>query len=191
MAALSTRAFKCQGFFAIDRQITFGRGRIGSRSVVFIVFALIWGVLFGTTAYSQFMPPIPNQPQQQGRNIGPFPPQAGPQGMMPGRNQPRGSGEQLPRIEASGTIEMLTPVGLQIVTPSGQKWQLAVPRECKFELTGKALPDLLRPGVIVSFTASIEKKTGHATEKVESLVICRSEERRVGKECRSRWSPYH
>ena len=22
-------------------------------------------------------------------------------------------------------------------------------------------------------------------------VICRSEERRVGKECRSRWSPYH
>ena len=23
------------------------------------------------------------------------------------------------------------------------------------------------------------------------LVSCRSEERRVGKECRSRWSPYH
>ena len=22
-------------------------------------------------------------------------------------------------------------------------------------------------------------------------IICRSEERRVGKECRSRWSPYH
>ena len=172
MAALSSRVFKCQWFFAVCRRITFRRGRIGSCSVVFIVFALIWGVLFGTTAYSQFMPPIPNQPQQQGRNIGPFPPQAGPQGMMPGRNQPRGSGEQLPRIEASGTIEVLTPVGLQIVTPSGQKWQLAVSRECKIELTGKALPDVLRPGVIVSFTASIEKKTGHATEKVESLVIC-------------------
>src|SRR2546425_418830 len=26
---------------------------------------------------------------------------------------------------------------------------------------------------------------------VESVVIARSEERRVGKECRSRWSPYH
>ena len=24
-----------------------------------------------------------------------------------------------------------------------------------------------------------------------SFVLCRSEERRVGKECRSRWSPYH
>ena len=23
------------------------------------------------------------------------------------------------------------------------------------------------------------------------VLICRSEERRVGKECRSRWSPYH
>ena len=25
----------------------------------------------------------------------------------------------------------------------------------------------------------------------DKLIICRSEERRVGKECRSRWSPYH
>src|SRR5256885_14438866 len=25
----------------------------------------------------------------------------------------------------------------------------------------------------------------------DTLNICRSEERRVGKECRSRWSPYH
>ena len=24
-----------------------------------------------------------------------------------------------------------------------------------------------------------------------SYLLCRSEERRVGKECRSRWSPYH
>ena len=25
----------------------------------------------------------------------------------------------------------------------------------------------------------------------EGAILCRSEERRVGKECRSRWSPYH
>ena len=24
-----------------------------------------------------------------------------------------------------------------------------------------------------------------------ATIMCRSEERRVGKECRSRWSPYH
>ena len=31
-------------------------------------------------------------------------------------------------------------------------------------------------------------KTGAAEKKKE---VARSEERRVGKECRSRWSPYH
>ena len=28
-------------------------------------------------------------------------------------------------------------------------------------------------------------------EKAERINLARSEERRVGKECRSRWSPYH
>src|SRR2546430_10674745 len=28
-------------------------------------------------------------------------------------------------------------------------------------------------------------------EKIRLLIVGRSEERRVGKECRSRWSPYH
>ena len=28
-------------------------------------------------------------------------------------------------------------------------------------------------------------------ESLEGITIMRSEERRVGKECRSRWSPYH
>ena len=27
--------------------------------------------------------------------------------------------------------------------------------------------------------------------KTKNWIVCRSEERRVGKECRSRWSPYH
>ena len=31
----------------------------------------------------------------------------------------------------------------------------------------------------------------HATEKMNEVNAARSEERRVGKECRSRWSPYH
>ena len=28
-------------------------------------------------------------------------------------------------------------------------------------------------------------------EKIKKEILTRSEERRVGKECRSRWSPYH
>ena len=36
------------------------------------------------------------------------------------------------------------------------------------------------------------KKVAKATAKVvKAAVKARSEERRVGKECRSRWSPYH
>src|SRR5258708_13884427 len=31
----------------------------------------------------------------------------------------------------------------------------------------------------------------HNIPKVRDLITMRSEERRVGKECRSRWSPYH
>ena len=30
-----------------------------------------------------------------------------------------------------------------------------------------------------------------AYKGIEKTIILRSEERRVGKECRSRWSPYH
>ena len=34
-------------------------------------------------------------------------------------------------------------------------------------------------------------RIGHRRMYLVGLVLCRSEERRVGKECRSRWSPYH
>ena len=35
----------------------------------------------------------------------------------------------------------------------------------------------------------VDESTGEVS--VELTGACRSEERRVGKECRSRWSPYH
>ena len=37
----------------------------------------------------------------------------------------------------------------------------------------------------------IAKKFDNTGVGVEDLISIRSEERRVGKECRSRWSPYH
>ena len=39
--------------------------------------------------------------------------------------------------------------------------------------------------------AKVQEKLGHQKKMIESLESSRSEERRVGKECRSRWSPYH
>src|SRR2546426_12339071 len=38
---------------------------------------------------------------------------------------------------------------------------------------------------------NVGKRVGPITSKREMLARGRSEERRVGKECRSRWSPYH
>src|SRR2546430_7438037 len=35
------------------------------------------------------------------------------------------------------------------------------------------------------------EKAAHAIGRNGQLALSRSEERRVGKECRSRWSPYH
>src|SRR5258707_9778607 len=38
----------------------------------------------------------------------------------------------------------------------------------------------------------LERATAHAEGALQCAAVgCRSEERRVGKECRSRWSPYH
>ena len=38
----------------------------------------------------------------------------------------------------------------------------------------------------------LDKTTlSHDDASALGYVLCRSEERRVGKECRSRWSPYH
>ena len=42
----------------------------------------------------------------------------------------------------------------------------------------------------VAVTGEIENRAGVVTLRFKT-VFTRSEERRVGKECRSRWSPYH
>ena len=38
---------------------------------------------------------------------------------------------------------------------------------------------------------TLDKGLSKTKESVFSKIASRSEERRVGKECRSRWSPYH
>ena len=50
----------------------------------------------------------------------------------------------------------------------------------------KTEPEVKNPQVSVYNFAEIMKE-----KKAEERAATRSEERRVGKECRSRWSPYH
>ena len=54
------------------------------------------------------------------------------------------------------------------------------------------------PGVsggTIAFISGIYEELVGSISKINlqafKLLLCRSEERRVGKECRSRWSPYH
>ena len=42
--------------------------------------------------------------------------------------------------------------------------------------------------VLIERITDVMDQTG---EPWEAILVLRSEERRVGKECRSRWSPYH
>ena len=67
----------------------------------------------------------------------------------------------------------------------------------KFNKTGKrempalntsSLPDLI---FTLLFFFMIVTTMREVTLKVQFTLPVRSEERRVGKECRSRWSPYH
>ena len=66
------------------------------------------------------------------------------------------------------------------LTALGQKMREA---RKKKDLTQQELADLSH--VSVKQIANIEKG------KMNPSYLIRSEERRVGKECRSRWSPYH
>src|ERR1041385_1181226 len=51
----------------------------------------------------------------------------------------------------------------------------------------------LSPHIAPSFTKMLPQRTPvwSIPSAIGSAILSRSEERRVGKECRSRWSPYH
>ena len=56
----------------------------------------------------------------------------------------------------------------------------------------KAKNDFVKQGIeIGEIKLNITKMMSNKEKSVQVLTKGRSEERRVGKECRSRWSPYH
>ena len=65
--------------------------------------------------------------------------------------------------------------------------------EFEFMTAGTPLPPCLPlPPALLRLPASSTAKVMYARMLDEALAYgIRSEERRVGKECRSRWSPYH
>ena len=73
---------------------------------------------------------------------------------------------------------------------------LLLPREGGWAaLLPLRLPDTLAPEDIARLQAAVDQALAGAPEEAAAKTAAdsrsRSEERRVGKECRSRWSPYH
>ena len=86
--------------------------------------------------------------------------------------------EQIERYGPSGRVPVLLHGELRV-------WDSLAICEYVAELTGKGWPQA-REARAVARSVSAEMHSGFA-----NLRTLRSEERRVGKECRSRWSPYH
>ena len=62
------------------------------------------------------------------------------------------------------------------------------------ELQAKAVSQQTRSSVVTASRGAIYDASGNIlaiSSTAETIFLSRSEERRVGKECRSRWSPYH
>ena len=58
--------------------------------------------------------------------------------------------------------------------------------------TGDVIAKLKNRNITTPFDGIIGKRDfSNDIDVSQSSIILRSEERRVGKECRSRWSPYH
>src|SRR5256885_17103552 len=97
-------------------------------------------------------------------------------------------GRELPRASVNSTTETFVALRLFI-----DNWRWAgVPFYLR---TGKRLPKRVSEVAIqfkdvpqILFNANPEMQL---EPTVLSVRVQRSEERRVGKECRSRWSPYH
>ena len=71
--------------------------------------------------------------------------------------------------------------------PTGLKWEFANKQKADMKYV-VCNADEGDPGAFMD--RSIMEGDPHSI--VEAMAVCgRSEERRVGKECRSRWSPYH
>lgn len=138
--------------------------RIGTTQAARMAIAAFIGVsvaMTGLLAWGQFNPM--QGPMRR--------PQEGPRGPAPMA--------QAQRIEASGIVEAVSPQGIRILSPTGQPWDLIPARECKLTLTGKAMPDVLRPGLLVLFTAEVEKRTGAVAEPVAALIICSADQQHL------------
>jgi len=77
----------------------------------------------------------------------------------------------MPRLEATGTIDAVAPGMIRMIGLDGQVWMLQISPEAKVRLTGPATSEFLQPGQYVQFLGSVDKRTGQVREKVLKLLV--------------------
>src|SRR2546430_2439326 len=98
---------------------------------------------------------------------------------LEGTRVPVGSSISWQALERKAPIILEGPAATELRTPYTKDVEFAI-----------CLPLLV--GAKTIGVLNVNRQSGHpGDEAVSFLRILRSEERRVGKECRSRWSPYH
>src|SRR3712207_1461113 len=76
------------------------------------------------------------------------------------------------------------------VVPLSPLPKLQLPRVRRFVRQSPESHDLSNQSLVVGPTPA-DRFRGRKDQRLAAVALDRSEERRVGKECRSRWSPYH
>mgnify|MGYP006982477513 CR=1 FL=1 len=85
-----------------------------------------------------------------------------------------------------GSIKKITDFSYQTITRSPNKDFLV-----DFLLSFMEVINHAKADELDEYLAFIDYHLAKTTYSVHGIHVTRSEERRVGKECRSRWSPYH
>src|SRR2546430_6904017 len=91
-------------------------------------------------------------------------------------------------FQAEDGIRDLTVTGVQTCALPISLRVLGVPQRVVDERSGESLERVGLAGMGAKYPCEL---SGGEQQRVAIARALRSEERRVGKECRSRWSPYH
>lgn len=138
--------------------LTLARGIAGSAFLV-MVFGVqqVWGQMYPMQKPLMKQPYRTNPQQQQ-------------QQQQQNNNNPAQQQLQQQQQSLTGTIDDIGTHGM-VVDAMGQKWNIAPDKTCKIEVTGTGDASLLKPGMLVRFSADVDKKTGKASAPVAEIEV--------------------
>ena len=84
---------------------------------------------------------------------------------------PKADPGKLPRIDLDGTISGVRPGAILVTTATDETWGVMLAPRTEIKVTGNAGLDVLRRGVFVRFTATVDKRRSRIADKVDKLTV--------------------